>query len=292
MNTFLRKTALFLAILICFVITALFVLNYANQRALAQYRVDSKITTVFMGDSHIQCAINDELLTNGKNFAQSAEALYFTYYKLEALLQNNPSIKKVYLGFGCHNISTHYDEFICGEFSKDIAPKYFFILPFNEKLDIIRHNKKDIFSLFENIIDNGWKNKNLYKNNSLLGHYENYFVNCAATKSSMDKRIASQFYENGKLRHFSEVNMKYLVKIVALCHSKNVELVVLNTPLHPYYKNKIPAKFLSEYATLMSENQLKPFDFSVLTLTDSSYVPDGDHISAKGSFETTALFKK
>jgi hypothetical protein len=292
MNQFLRKTVLFFAILSGFAVAAFLILDYTNTEALAEYRVDPKVTTAFMGDSHIQCAINDELLANGKSFAQSAEALYFTYYKMEALLQHNPSIKKVYLGFGCHNISTHYDEFVSGEFSKDIAPKYFYTLPLKEKLFIIRHNKKDLFSLLESILHNGWRNKNLYKTNSLLGHYENYFINCAATKSSMDKRIETQFYKNGQLRGFSAVNIKYFTKIVQLCRSRNVALVVLNTPLHPYYKNKIPTKFINEYNTLMTENNLKPFDFSMLILNDSSYVPDGDHISAKGSPVTTALFKE
>lgn len=292
MKVFLRKIALFFFILLCLTTLVLQTLSYLDIRALNNYKVDPKVTAIFMGDSHVQCAINDALLPKSRSFAQSAEALYFTYYKMEGLLQKNTSIKKVYLGFGCHNISSHFDEFIYGEFSKDIAPRYFFILPLEKKLQIIGKNKMNIIPLLENLVSNGWKNRNLNQENTLLGHYENQFTNCAAAKSSMDIRIGRQFYKDGKIRDFSAVNIEYLAKIVALCKAKNVELIILNTPLHPYYKNKIPAKFTNEYNRIVAQNKLKLFDFGALTLNDSSYVPDGDHISAKGSFATTALFNK
>ena len=292
MKRFLKKVLLFLFILLCLLAVTLQTLSYMNARALHNYKVDPKITTIFMGDSHVQCAINDQLLPKSRSFAQSAEALYFTYYKLEGLLQNNPSIKKVYLGFGCHNISSHFDEYIFGEFSKDIATRYFFVLPTDMKLQIIDKNKGDMVTFLGNVIANGWKNKTLDKDNSLLGHYENFFTDCAAAKSSMDIRLGRQYRKNGKLRTFSDINIAYVGKIAKLCQSKNVELIILNTPLHPYYKSKIPVEFTNEYNKVLASNKLKVYDFSTLTLNDSAYVPDGDHISAKGSFQTTALFKE
>lgn len=33
--------------------------------------------------------------------------------------------------------------------------------------------------------------------------------------------------------------------IVSLCQHENVELIILNTPLHPYYRSKIPEEFFS-----------------------------------------------
>jgi hypothetical protein len=293
MKSFLKRTGIFLFILLLLFVSAFGVMDYLVNQRFDSYRVDPKITVAFMGDSHPQCAVNDAFLPNARNFAQAAEASYYTYFKMKALLENNPSIKKVYLGLGYHNISTHYDQYIYGSHAKDIAARYFFILPLKEKLSILAHNPKDAIDLLENSWSNGLKNQKLDNaENTILGHYENFFVNVAARKSSIDKRLKLQFTENGRLRDFSEFNIDYFEKMVNLCRSKNVELVIINTPVHPYYKSKIPVKFRARYDEILNKNHLELFSFDALTLNDSAYVPDGDHISAKGAVFTTALFKE
>lgn len=293
MKLFLKKTGLFFLVLLLLFITAFGVMDYLVNKAFDSYRVDPKITTVFMGDSHPQCAVNDAFLPNARNFAQAAEASYYTYFKMKTLLENNPSIKKVYLGLGYHNISTHYDQYIYGGHAKDIAARYFFILPLQDKLTVLAKNPIDAVELLENAWNNGLKNRKLENtDNTILGHYENFFVDVAARKSSMDKRLKLQFTENGQLRDCSEFNIGYFDKMAALCRSKNVSLIVINTPVHPYYKSRVPEKFRARYDEILNKNRLKLFAFDTLTLNDSAYVPDGDHISAKGAIYTTALFKQ
>lgn len=268
-------------------------MDYLVNKAFNNYRIDPKITTAFMGDSHPQCAVNDAFLPGTRNFAQAAEASYYTYFKMKVLLENNPSIRKIYLGLGYHNISTHYDQYIYGGHAKDIAARYFFILPLKDKLSVLSNNPKDFVELLENSWSNGLKNRKLENaDNTILGHYENFFVDVAARKSSMDKRLALQFRENGQLRDCSELNIGYFKKMVNLCRSKNVELIVINTPVHPYYKSRIPSKFRNRYEAILKENRVKRFSFDALKLNDSAYVPDGDHISAKGALLTTLLFKE
>jgi hypothetical protein len=103
----------------------------------------------------------------------------------------------------------------------------------------------------------------------------------------MDKRAIQQYYIHDTLRGFSEINITYLQKIIELCKNENVELVVLNTPLHPYYKNKIPKKFIDKYNELIINNSLKQIDFSGLDLSDSCFIPDGDHVSERGATITS-----
>ncbi len=293
MKLFLKRTSIFLLVLLLLFVTAFGVMDYLVNKEFDRYRVNPNITTVFMGDSHPQCAVNDALIPNVRNFSQAAEASYYTYFKMRVLLQNNPSIKKVYLGLGYHNISTHYDHYIYGTHAKDIAARYFFILPLKEKLSILAKNPIDAVELLENAWNNGLKNRKLENaDNTILGHYENFFVNVAARKSSIDKRLKLQFTESGRLRDFSELNISYFEKMVALCRAKNVALIVINTPTHPYYKSRVPAKFRARYDEILTQNKLDLFSFDALTLNDSAYVPDGDHISAKGAAYTTALFKQ
>ena len=36
---------------------------------------------------------------------------YFSYFKLKNILEENPNVRTVYLGFSYHNLSSHYDEY-------------------------------------------------------------------------------------------------------------------------------------------------------------------------------------
>jgi hypothetical protein len=284
MNSFLHKTALFFLLPFCVLLIFLCTLNYINNKALANYRVDKNITSLFIGDSHMQLAVNDSLLSNGINLSQTSESLLYSYFKAKAIIENNPAIKKLYLGVSYHSISDYYDEYIYGQYSADISPRYFFILPAKEKIKIIVGNIIRLPDFIKNIISNGCNTitakPHLY---SFMGHYENGFDTSVISKSSMDKRLQLQFYNNDKVRGFSSVDIYYLGKIIDLCKANNVQLTILNTPLYPYYKNKIPKKFIDEYNTLLTKNHLRLLDFHELNLSDSSFIPDGDHVSVKGA---------
>jgi len=292
MNLFLRKTVLFFTIPFCLLILLLISLNYINNRSLANYRVKNHATSIFMGDSHVRLAINDGLLTDGVNLSQHSESTLFSYFKIKAILQNNPSIKRVYLGFSYHSISSYYDDAIYGKSSKHIAAKYFFILPFEEKILILQQNSNALPTFLKNILINGLST--LFAKDAdipFLGKYENGFNNTFAVESSMDKRLLLQFYENGQLRDFSFVTIDYLYKIIDLCKKDNVELIILNTPLNKYYKSKMPQKFMEKYNAIIEQNKLKCIDFNNLTFNDSCFIPDGDHVSETGAILTTNQFK-
>lgn len=292
MKIFLRRAFIFFAIPFGVLIVLLFSLNYINNKAMADYKTNTGVQSLFIGDSHVQCAINPALLTDAVNLSQSSEALLFSYFKIKYILQNNPAIKKIYLGFSYHNISTYTDEFTFGKYAYDVASRYFYILPLEQKKEIIKHNIKQLPKFLGKLIING-SNTLIQKqeNYSFLGAYKNEYKNVIASKQSMDYRISLQFYENGKQRGFSAVNMGYLYKIILLCKEKNIELVLLKTPLHNYYKSKIPLTFTEKYDSLISLNKLKVIDFGNLVLNDSCYLPNGDHVSPRGAFLTTNIFK-
>lgn len=288
MYVFLKKTVLFFLILSSLTILLYLLLNYSNKKAISNYKTDPNINTVFLGDSHVQYAVNDHLLPNGINLAQDSESFIFSFYKLHAILENNPGIGKIYLGFGYHSLSSYYDDYIDGKFSKDIAARYFFILPDKEKAYFLNQNSRERGVFFSRIFSNSFKTLFVKPTNlSFLGKYQNPFKSTSASRGSMDKRAIQQYYLNDTIRSFSKVNIDYLQKIIELCKIKNVELVILNTPLHPYYKNKIPARFIDMYRELVNKNGLRVIDFSSLILSDSCFIPDGDHVSEKGATLTT-----
>lgn len=286
MIKFIKKTALFVSIPLVFITLFIAILEFVNYEIAKSERLDSSITRIFMGDSHIEQAINDTLLDHTVNIAQNSESLYFSYYKLKIILEQNPSIKEVYLGFSYHSVSSYYDKFIFGEFSNAISSRYFSLLPFKEKLKILIANRNDFFSylkvIAKNDILNIWKERNI-----LNGGFANSFSNTKAIEESIEKRVLFQYYNEGSLNEYSLINIEYLNKIEDLCTKSNVNLILVNTPVHTLYKNKIPKKFKVKFKQLSESGRFKILDLSDLLSEEYFFIPDGDHVSQKGAIKTT-----
>lgn len=280
MKQFLIKTLLSFLIPVTIGALALLVLSFYTSKAV-DYKLNANITTLYLGDSHIQLAVNDSLLKNSKNVSTSSEPYIFSYYKLEKLLEANPTITQVYLGVSYHNLSSYYDGFINGERSSAISPKYLHTLPFNEKLKLAYWNIEKAPNFLRGLFLISYKY--LFKNEPYAGGYLNIFPHTTAADTSMDKRLKLQFYEEDKPADFSTINQEYLTKIITLCETNNITLYLLNAPLHPYYRTRIPAKFIEKYNQVTNSTAIETLNFSGLQLSDSSYIPDGDHLSSKGA---------
>lgn len=61
-------------------------------------RLPADVHKVFLGNSTVETAVNDSLLTGAINYALSAEQIEFVYAKLKALKKVNPQIDTVYVG--------------------------------------------------------------------------------------------------------------------------------------------------------------------------------------------------
>lgn len=127
---------------------------------------------------------------------------------------------------------------------------------------------------------------------SSMGGYSNHFSATSAVDSSMDKRLIFQYYNNGRLNPFSEINIEYLNKIVELCKSKDVNLYTLNTPLYDYYAKKVPKKYKEKLHEIISESQINYIDLSNLEFKREYFIPDGDHVSKLGAKATSAVLNK
>lgn len=257
------------------------------------YHPEKNISICFIGDSHIQKAIDDKLVPNSKNFGKSAEQYLHSYYKIKLLLRDKQQIKKIYLGFSYHNLSSYSDEFIDGEKTAFVGPKYFFLLPKKEQFEMLKSAQENRNVLLKNLVKE-LVNSNLKKTKNLefIGFYLNKFKNSSADVKSINKRIRQHFYKENKIIPFSEKNIYYLNRIVELCKKNNVELEIINAPLHPIYKSKIPEKYIHYYDNFCKKNNLKVLDFSEMKLLEDCYIFDGDHVSSKGSEILTEHFIK
>ena len=278
MKRFLRGLFIFLLFPTVFII-CFFMLVSSKTKELT---LNNNINDLYMGDSHVQYAINDSILINSKNLAAASEAYFFTYYKLKLLLKSNPNIRKIYLGYSYHNLSKYYDDFVFGKFSEYISPTYFYILPFEDQIKMLNYNRNKLSPYLKGTLKVGIKI--LLNKSPLIDGYQNNFTKVTAVKKIMDERLLVQYYNNENLNEFSSFNISNLNKIIELCKSYNIELVLLNTPLNTYYKSKLPIEYINMFNKILNSNKLKLIDFNNLQLPDSFYIPDGDHLSKEGSF--------
>jgi hypothetical protein len=254
--------------------------------------LDPETSTIFVGDSHIRTAINDGMLEKSINIGKGSETYYFSYFKLKMLLENNKKIKHVYLGFGCHSISDYYENFIYGEYSGIYAPIYFYLLPLKEELKTILWNRANLMIFIRNVIKQGTKQSFNANSYSLLGGFSNPFYEGGHIDFLVDKRLNTQYFTNGKLNPFSELNIFYLNKIITLCETRGVNLTLLNTPVHEYYYSRIPRPYIDEINRIVKTSNVNYIDLSNLKLCDSCYTPDGDHVTHIGAKTTTLKLKE
>ena len=96
MKRFLRQSFAFIAIiLLCLV--AFWALICSNRDETLKLPPNTNI--VFLGTSHIACAINDNVVKNSFNFARNAENMEFVYCKIKLLKKYNPRLDTIVVGF-------------------------------------------------------------------------------------------------------------------------------------------------------------------------------------------------
>lgn len=289
MKTSAQKTFIFLLSILIVAILFTLLFFVATTAKSKSFSIDDTITEVFLGDSHVRYAVNDSLLPLSINLGNSSESVYFSFFKLKHLLKSNHSIESLYLGFSYHNISDYYDQYINGQYSHSVAPSYFYLLPFTEKVQMIGWNIRRLPSFVKAILKSGlkiWRNDNTFK-----GGFNNPHTNTTANKATMDERLNSQYYRNDTLSSFSTLNLRYFDSNVALCKEQQVELVIVNTPIHSYYQSKIPKEFVDKHNSLTHSYNLRTIDLTVLELPDTSFQGEGDLVSMEGAMRATEEIK-
>jgi hypothetical protein len=286
MKLFIQKIIFFGAAVIGVSFMVITIIAFATDRD-DDYTLTSSIRDIYIGDSRIELAINDSMLPHSLNLGESSESFYYSYYKLAKILKNTPTIRRVFLGIGHHSISSYYDRFVDGHFSAAVAPRYFNLLPRGEQARILSANSGQFLKFMHNYIVEGLSKLSAKNEHVQAGSLSNPFVQSQAFETSMDKRAQFQYYTNKKLNGFSDENMEYLQRMIRLCNERNVEIILLGCPQHPYYTQRIPETYLQKLSEVIRREPVRYIDLSAIVLNENGYAPDGDHVSREGSQETT-----
>lgn len=261
-----------------------------NKLAVKNCRLQENVSSIILGDSHTMWSINDAELPGIQNISLNAEGYIYTYAKLLNVLKTEPNVSQIYLGMSYHNLAGYYDEYIYGGILRHFIHRYIGVMSLNDFAKILMYNPKNILNLSVKILQNG--SEVIFSDYcELYGSFPEEIMTETLNREQMNKRIRSQFYSNDKVVSISEVNLQYLNKIIELCKNEGLQVTILSTPLHNEYKKLIPQEYINLYDQFISENNLTVYDFNELSLPDSCFLPDADHVNYYGALETTKNFK-
>lgn len=279
MRKFTKRITLFLLPII-----GLFILSPLIDDVVLNFNIDKSKKILVAGDSHVEVSIKDTL--DFQNIGFSSETYFFTYYKIKKVLEHK-NVEKIVLAFAPHNISSIQEDYTYGlnnnKAYRNLYPTFIYSLPKDAVKNLYMRNPKAFkelsTSLFRPALKEIFKFQNKY-----IGKYQPVEGNHLDIET-IDKAIRLHYYRNDSTMHQSNADIKYIYKILELAHNNNAELVLVNFPLHPVYREKIPERFQKRFETevlLLQENGAKFLDYSEIILPDYFYL-DGHHINKKGS---------
>lgn len=284
MKSFLINFSLFILLVGSLALGLSILSDYAiNQRKNQLLKISKDINIVFMGDSNIECAVNDSLVPNSINIAQSGEAYMYTYVKLKSLLEYNDQIKTIFIGFSNADILKDTEDrwLFSDEFVIEKIASYNYLLNNSDKYLLIKNNPdayfrglmKSIFSNFKAFIKSFSRVDRRIRN---FGGYE-YLV-----RDKLQEDIKRNLLVEDKLHEKALVQEKYLMRISQLCQQKSIKLVLLNTPKHKSPNTNIMAvkKIWLSIRNSLSRDSL--LDLSTLSFPDSCF-SDLTHLNYIGA---------
>ena len=287
MNKFLKNISKFS--LFCIISTIGLIISsllFCNLRF--DFTISKKKNVLILGNSHPECAINDTILKNTFNLAQSGSGYFYDYIKLRSIVKKNKHIDTVVLGYSHRDLEQNMDTWFSEEIRiQNKMGKHFFLFDFQDYLKLLKSNpiavlKNSPKSIYNNVIapEKGYTNLGGYK------RLDRNKLDIAKKNLKTKKKIV---FNSEK----SQYQVFFLKKIYTLCIANNIKLILLNTPMHPTFNNH-NANLIKHYQTFAKEHltEAKLIDHSALKI-DENYFADLDHLNYNGAnFYSQFLYKK
>jgi hypothetical protein len=277
--------------LILIVICALMSISLAAyiQRYYA-IKLPQETTILVLGNSHPECAIMDDKIFGLKNFARSAEPLFYTKEKLKWLLKWNPQIKLVCVELSENQLESRMSDWIwSAESVQRHVASLFPYLDFDYHLEAFKvHQLRYAESLFIGM-KRSFKGIFLEDNKRFFS-----FLEWGGFKSQSGSHIMelgdSLNAISGNQENLipNQDNLDALYGIQDICTKEQRDLVFIRCPYHP----KKSKKFEEAYFHFFEKNpDLVLLDFSGFEMQDDCYF-DEQHLNVKGAQIFTAHFKQ
>lgn len=236
MKLFIKKSIYFLTIfslLLCIV----YLTGIWGKEAISYYKLPNNVRYVMLGHSHPECAYNDSLIDNFKNFANSGEAYFYTYLKARKILSENKQIVAVFIEYSNNQVNKNMDNCIWDDTYLPIRlPTYLPLMGYPD-LKLLVDNNLDMFinQIAKAILTNIFHSyKTILTKGSCLNNNMRFGGYYSQTRSVMDSLIIYSNLKEGGNNSFeiSKLNIKYLEKTIRLCEKYEKQVILIRTPIH------------------------------------------------------------
>jgi hypothetical protein len=246
----------------------------------ASFAIPKDRTILVIGDSHTECAIDDSIFTHSFNISHSGTVYLYSYIKLRKILIENPHIDTVLVSFHGGSIQKSMDEWTVGDkYILGLVPNYVSLLQ-REELPVFINNPtfysaiikvpvKCIRAVLKFMVKHTLTYKDLY-----IGGY------LKLDRYRLQQEIEQVENNTVLATEYSDYQIDYLLKIVALCAEKNVTLILFNTPTYDVEKYGNLKALHNFYNTYLPGT--KYLDYSNFILPDYGYGDIG-HLNFKGA---------
>ncbi|QCX38824.1 hypothetical protein FF125_10405 [Aureibaculum algae] len=277
MKLFIRKISIFIITivgLVCLQFIAFkFILNYNTD-----YKLNNDITTLILGDSHIEAGLNDSIIKNSINFSTGGSPVFFNYVKLKKIIENNKQIETVIMGYSPINMTG--GGFYEVPKMKSMIIQYYYLMDYKDFYDVSKYNFQGLINGITGIFRSVKKPNFLKKvnvKNSDLGGFRKLPMN---TTGLLEKDIKNEKLKTGKP---DKISTKYFLKIIEFCKNNNIRLIVLNTPVHGSLVRKSKQR-REEYNKFMDRfnSDFVFWDYEGLHF-DNKYFYDENHLNYEGA---------
>jgi len=286
MKKFLIKLILFALIIASFTTGLVIVSDYTiKQRKNVLLKLSNDINIVFAGNSTVECSVDDELIEQSINIAQSGEAYLYSYAKIKSLIEANKHISTVFIGFSYGDLLMEKEEswLLSDEFVIEKIQYYNYLLDFSEKALIFKHNPK---SYMKGLTKSVYNNFEACLKSFFLEKSNKYIVNFGGYKYLVRDKLQADpgvdLYQKEAVEK-SPLQEKYLHMISELCRQHSIKLVLFNTPKHRSYYENVDEDILQIwYDTRNSLDRDSLLDLSTYELPDSCF-GDLSHLNYRGA---------
>ena len=281
----LNITRFIFALLGCIIV--LLITTSIISKNLFDFNIPKQKNILVLGNSHPECAVNDSILPNVFNLAQSGTGYFYDYIKAREVLTKNSHIDTVIIGYTYKDIAKEMDSWFAGKDKlKFKIRNYFFLFNFNDYLSLLKANPVEVLYQTPQAI---WYNLYMsYKGYSYLGGFK-YLERDKLGEAKM--RLENQQATPSR-KEISKYQSKYLQNIYTFCNENNIVLILLNTPIHPleeeYQKDLKTSYYQFATDTLPKAILINDSSFNL----PETFYADLDHLNFKGAQRYSEFLKQ
>lgn len=244
MRRFITECLLFCASFVA--LTAVTIVGVvALERRVVRFDLPEDKTVVIVGDSHLECAIDDSQMSDVVNLAKTGTSYVYSYLKVKAIIDRNPQLSTVVLGYSPAELRP--DRWIWSDlWLAPYLPSHLFLFDHQALLRGLRANPVGVVRNLCRTPPEGVVAIIAYlsSDHSLSRWGGHLPLNWTYTPKPGQRRATPEMGENPE---YSQLQKEYLLKIYRMAQDNNIRLVLAYAPVLSVYAEGFSTEEMNHY---------------------------------------------